>query len=119
MRRRNSCRGSFFWSLGDTCGLFDGWNQYRVRHTYYSPFIVSPQGLTLTKHFEAVAESLADFEYLTILKGLAKQKHAVEWEKTLEEAVDAMVADWKLPNACENAEELRLKLLEGIEALER
>ena len=111
--------GSFFWALGDADGLLDSWNQYRVRFTHYSPFVISPEGLTITKHFEAVAESIEDYEYLVMLKRLVMQKHDTEWEKIIQEAVDAMVADWKLPNACEKAEKLRLKLLEGIEALSR
>ena len=111
--------GSFFWSLGDTGGVPDGWNQYAVKGTYFSPLIVSPDGLTLTKHWEAAAEAVADYEYLVILQRRMAAHPDADAKMLLNEAVERLAGDaWDSQNGCALAESYRLKILAAIERLQ-
>jgi hypothetical protein len=58
---------SFFWAFADTGGG-SPWNAYTAERTAYAPAFVAPDSITAGKHMEAIRESVADFEYLTLLR---------------------------------------------------
>lgn len=58
---------SFFWSFADDAGGAS-WNEYRSVQTPYSPFFLSSDRVTITKHSEAIREGIEDFEYVTMLR---------------------------------------------------
>jgi hypothetical protein len=114
---RMGATGSFFWSLGDTAYQLDGWNHYAVKHVYFSPLIVSPNELTITKHWEAAAEAVADYEYLAILRKLLAAHPNRKYEELLKVALYATTKAWDSPEGCSLAEEYRLKMLAAIDEL--
>jgi hypothetical protein len=58
---------SFFWSFADDAGGAS-WNEYRSIKAPYSPFFLSNDHVTISKHSEAIREGVEDFEYLTMLR---------------------------------------------------
>jgi hypothetical protein len=59
--------GSFFWSFVDD-GDRSSWNEYAAKKTLYSPFFLSSDDVTISKHTEAIREGVEDFEYLAMLR---------------------------------------------------
>ena len=57
---------SFFWSFADDGGGHS-WNEYGTPNTVYSPLFLARNGVTPSKHTEAIREGMEDFEYLTML----------------------------------------------------
>ena len=114
---RMGATGSFFWSLGDTAYQLDGWNHYAAKFVYFSPLIVSPNGLTITKHWEAAAEAVADYEYLAILRKLLAAHPNRKHEQLLKDALYATTKAWDSPEGCSLAEGYRLKMLSAIDEL--
>ena len=44
------------------------WNEYATTATLYSPFFLSSDSVTSSKHVEAIREGVEDFEYLAMLR---------------------------------------------------
>ncbi len=59
--------GQGFWAYADAGGG-NPWCEYFCRGTTYSPAYVAPDGITTSKHWEAVREGIEDYEYLHMLK---------------------------------------------------
>ena len=59
--------GSFFWSFVDDAGG-SSWNEYATTATLYSPFFLSSDSVTSSKHVAAIREGVEDFEYLAMLR---------------------------------------------------
>ena len=60
--------GSYLWSFADDAGGHS-WNEYGSTDAPYSPFFLSSDQVTISKHSEAIREGMEDFEYLTMLRG--------------------------------------------------
>lgn len=115
---RLGATGSFFWSLGDTGGVDNGWNQYLVKGIYFSPLIIDGSSLTTTKHWEAAAEALADYEYLVILRNsLPEGGLPPQYSALLDELIPQVLQSWDDPEGCRKAEKARLKILAAIDEL--
>ena len=59
--------GTFFWAFGSTGGG-DSWNEYASQSMCYTPLFLGVDSATPGKHMEAIRESVADFEYLAMLR---------------------------------------------------
>ena len=59
--------GQGFWAYADA-GSGDPWCEYLCKGTTYCPAYVAPDGITTSKHWEAVREGIEDYEYLHMLK---------------------------------------------------
>jgi hypothetical protein len=59
--------GTYFWAFGDTGGG-DSWNEYLNRGRTFTPLFLGRDSVTPGKHMEAIRESVADFEYLSMLR---------------------------------------------------
>lgn len=59
--------GSFFWAFGSNGGG-NSWNEYATSATAYTPLFLSPDSVTAGKHMEAIRQSVADFEYLSMMR---------------------------------------------------
>jgi len=59
--------GQGFWAYADAGGG-NPWCEYLCRGTTYCPAYVAPDGVTTSKHWEAVREGIEDYEYLHMLK---------------------------------------------------
>ncbi len=57
--------GTQFWSFSGRAG--SSWNEYEARSPDFAPFFIEPAAITSGKHMEAIRESVADFEYLSML----------------------------------------------------
>ena len=65
---QNNAVGSGFWALGDN-GNGDSWNEYwSVARTAYTPFFLGEKEIATSKHWEALREGVADYEYLAMLR---------------------------------------------------
>ena len=124
--------GLGLWSYGETSGLQDNsWNQYLMKSTYYSPVLFDKNGITPTKHWEALREGIEDHEYLDMLRqsinkaeksgNLAAAKDAKDLLQTAVQNVaqpaNLQVA-WRNRNTCAMAEEKRLEILNMLNRLE-
>ena len=68
--------GSFYWAFGCGGGIGDSWHAYAQAHAEYSPYFVSPDGVTEGKHSEAVREGAQDYEYLRMLRDALSKARA-------------------------------------------
>jgi hypothetical protein len=59
--------GQGFWAYADA-GNGNPWCEYLCKGTTYCPAYVAPDGITTSKHWEAVREGIEDYEYLHMLK---------------------------------------------------
>ena len=59
--------GEGFWAYADAGGG-NPWCEYLCKGTTYSPAYVAPDGITTSKHWEAVREGIEDYEYLHMLR---------------------------------------------------
>ena len=60
--------GSGFWAYGDA-GKGDNWNEYwAVGGHSYTPVYIGPDSVTTSKHWEATAEGVQDYQYFVMLR---------------------------------------------------
>jgi len=59
-------KGMFYWAFGCGAGIGDSWRAYAQTGTEYSPYFVSADAAMPAKQSEAIRESIADFEYLSL-----------------------------------------------------
>ncbi len=59
--------GSFFWCFSGNNGI-NPWNEYAPQNTEYAPYFIGPDSVTPGKQMEAIRESVADYEYLVMLR---------------------------------------------------
>ena len=124
-------KSSSFWSFSDDGGGHS-WNEYATGRNVYSPWFLSRDRVTTSKHSEAIREGVEDFEYLTLLRdrvaalqrsdphrpGLA---HAVDVlstaTKTVLQSPGADDERWTAGKDRSVAERVRLSIADAIESL--
>ena len=124
---------SFFWSFIDDAGG-SSWNEYGALQTLYSPFFLSDNEVTISKHSEAIREGTEDFEYLAMLRdrvselnrrdpntpGLAAAAALVDSAAaTVLGAAGATDLEWSSDKDRSAADRVRLAIADALEALRR
>ena len=122
---------TFFWAFGDT-GDGNSWNEYASRRTSYTPLFLGPDSVTAGKHMEAIRESVADFEYLTMLRRRVAELHGVRPEPSplaharallaqaaerVLNAKDATMLSWRSAKDRTVADQVRVEIGQVLEDL--
>jgi CotH protein len=125
--------GSFFWSFIDDAGG-SSWNEYAATEPLYSPFFLSPDSVTISKHSEAIREGAEDFEYLAMLRervaslgstnpnrpGLSAARSLLDRATaTVLGASGAGDLDWVADKDRSAAERIRIAIAESLDQLSR
>jgi hypothetical protein len=125
--------GSFFWSFVDDAGR-SSWNEYGAMQDLYSPFFLSTDDVTISKHSEAIREGVEDFEYIAMLRDRVaavsrrNPNHAGLAEaRTLLDTATAMVLgadgandlEWTTDKDRSAAERVRLAIADLLDLLGR
>ena len=125
--------GSFFWSFIDDAGG-SSWNEYGALQALYSPFFLSDDEVTISKHSEAIREGVEDFEYLVMLRarvselsrrdpnhaGLAEAGALVERAAaTVLGAAGATDLEWTTDKDRSAADRVRLAVADMLDLLRR
>ena len=124
---------SFFWAFGDTGGA-SSWNEFAAERTGYSPQFIGDTDCTTSKHMEAVRESAYDYEYLIMLRDAVEAAEqagrddaTVQRARTLltEGPLRVLTAEnadrlgWLDDKDRSIADEVRVELIEALEALQQ
>ena len=129
---RIGATGSMFWSLGDTGGNRNSYNQYLTHQVYYSPLLFDGSTVRGTKHWEAIRDGIQDYEYLVMLRqAIAAKRQSGKMSSTVtaaEKLLATAVAEVGSPDKigplqsdgtspCSLAENRRVLILRALEKL--
>lgn len=71
---KEGATGSHFWAYGDAGGA-NNWNEYpAVGRVSYTPVYLAPDSVTISKHWQAAREGIADYQYLRMLAESVEQR---------------------------------------------
>lgn len=122
--------GQGFWAYADAGGG-NPWCEYLSGGTTYCPAYVAPDGITTSKHWEAVREGIEDYEYLHMLKRrideltkAGKSSPALDNARTLLAEGPKRVAvyeplNWFQERDRSLADQVRLEILDALLALSK
>ncbi len=120
--------GQGFWAYADA-GKGNPWCEYLCDGTTYCPAYVAPDGITTSKHWEAVREGIEDYEVLVMLKRrideltrAGKSSPVIDRAKTLLVEGPKRVAAyqpirWHEPRDRSLADKVRLQILDMLLAM--
>lgn len=120
--------GQGFWAYADA-GKGNPWCEYLCDGTTYCPAYVAPDGITTSKHWEAVREGIEDYEYLVMLKKrIDELTQAGKTSPVIDNARKLLVEGpkrvavyqpirWHEPRDRSLADEVRLEILDALLAL--
>lgn len=129
---RYGMTAEYFWAFGDNGGA-SSWNELAAPGVGYSPQFVGSDGCTTSKHMEGVREGRFDYQYLVMLREAvaaaekAGRADAAKAAKALLESAPARVLEdnpvasisWNFERDRELADQVRIELLDALEALAR
>jgi hypothetical protein len=124
---RANAVGIGFWAFGDTGGAETSWNDYAgAPDLAYAPAFIGRQDATDSIHWQAVRESVEDFEYLAMLGDLAARAPGAARKAEALALVREAIAevskpytgwfDWGRDPAHARPDEYRLRILALLES---
>lgn len=118
---------SFFWAMGDGSGA-SSWNEYLLTRHGFTPMFIDPNDSEIVpaKQLEAMRESSADFELLTMLQERTEEQRAAggdvrEAERILTDGVSSVLwaegnneIMWTTPKDRTAADRMREEILRAL-----
>jgi hypothetical protein len=119
--------GIGFWSFCDNAGFRSSWNEYDLGFSACTPVFLDRTSATDTIHWQAIRESLYDYEYLSMLKDAAEKSGSSEFKTRAEELfreIDRQMLPahtggytWSSPADRQLPDYYRLKVLSLLESI--